>query len=232
MKPFVFQAIFILSILFIFSLSQCSSPEPPLDKMKKDLASATSYSIILEDMREEGMFSKTYYHQYRVIRDNDSRVTGWEEVPKKFYEENKNYLGMTLASKVEGVEDSTVSPPGYNYVGNQQYGHWVNDGRGGSFWEFYGKYAFFSSLFGGWYRPIYRTDYSNYGQYRSQRKPYFGKNNEFGSGGSIVKQKKPDFYQRHMGKASTSRTSFSDKVSQRVGRSRTTYRGRSGGFGK
>ena len=36
---------------------------------------------------------------------------------------------------------------GSQYVGNPHYGHWSH-GSGGSFWAWYGQYAFFSSMFG------------------------------------------------------------------------------------
>lgn len=229
-KPSIMVFFLLISIFGFFSCS--TTPENPVNKLRKSLIDVQSYSIMLEDMKTEGMFSKRYFHKYRVVQDTDSSTTGWEEVSEKYYRANENYLGMVLISKVDGVVDPSVSPPGYNYVGNSQYGKWVDDGRGGSFWEFYGKYAFFSHLFGGWYRPIYRTDYGNYSRYKSQRRPYFGRNNEYGSKGSIVKQKKPNFYERKMAKTNVSKKSFSNKVSKRVGRSRTSYRGRSGSWGK
>jgi hypothetical protein len=37
---------------------------------------------------------------------------------------------------------------GSQYVGNPHYGHWSH-GSGGSFWAWYGQYAFFSSMLGG-----------------------------------------------------------------------------------
>lgn len=37
---------------------------------------------------------------------------------------------------------------GSQYVGNPHYGHWSH-GSGGSFWAWYGQYAFFSNLMGG-----------------------------------------------------------------------------------
>jgi len=65
---------------------------------------------------------------------------------------------------------------GSQLVGNPQYGQWRNS-SGGSFWEWYGKYALFSALFrspiyyGGWSS---RRNYSYYGEagrnyYRSPR---------------------------------------------------------------
>ncbi|MFV1984069.1 MAG: hypothetical protein ACC657_11065 [Thiohalomonadales bacterium] len=56
---------------------------------------------------------------------------------------------------------------GSQLVGNPQYGNWRSNSSGGSFWEWYGKYALFSSLFrspiyyGGW---AGRRNYSYYGE--------------------------------------------------------------------
>ncbi len=46
---------------------------------------------------------------------------------------------------------------GSQYIGNPAYGHWTQDNQGNSFWEWYGKYAVFSSLFNS---PSY---YGHYG---------------------------------------------------------------------
>ncbi len=56
---------------------------------------------------------------------------------------------------------------GSQLVGNPQYGNWSSNSSGGSFWEWYGKYALFSSLFrspiyyGGW---AGNRNYSYYGE--------------------------------------------------------------------
>ncbi|MBA4367771.1 MAG: hypothetical protein C0403_09055, partial [Desulfobacterium sp.] len=154
------------------------------------------------------------------------------EVPEDYYTTNENFLGMSLASRKEGEKSAAVGPPGYNYVGDNRYGKWNTDHNGNSFWEWYGKYALFSSLFGGWYRPIYMNDFNTYSQNRSQNRPYFGRNNEFGSSGSIVKQTKPSFYERHMFKQQSRSSLFANKVASRIGRTKTGFRSRSGGFGK
>jgi len=46
---------------------------------------------------------------------------------------------------------------GSQYVGNPHYGHWSH-GSGGSFWAWYGQYAFFSSMFGS--NRYYYNDWS------------------------------------------------------------------------
>jgi hypothetical protein len=77
------------------------------------------------------------------------------------------------------MNKSTDYGPGSQYIGNPQYGRW-SQGSGGSFWAWYGQYAFFSNMFGG--RRYYYNDwgsnrgysyYSDYGRNnytsRSQR---------------------------------------------------------------
>ena len=221
-----------LCLWAVFFLSACSggsSQRLALDKIKADLADEPTYSVVLEDMREEGTFFKTYFHKYLVVKPDASTQTDWLEVPEDFYAQNQEFLGMALVSKKDGTLDNQVAPPGYSYVGDPKYGTWRQDSQGGSFWEFYGKYALFSSLFGGWNRPIYRSDYAMYNQSRSTNQPFFGRNREFGSSGSVARAKKPGFYSRRMAAA---KGSFSQKASQRTGRTKTGFRSRSGGVGK
>ncbi|MDM8515295.1 hypothetical protein QUF76_03790, partial [Desulfobacterales bacterium HSG16] len=208
------------------------STEPIFD-IKKNLSNVPSYSILLEDMKQKGNFFKDYFHKYRVVQENDSNVTGWMEVSKDFYRQNENFLGMVLAGRVDGKDIATAAPPGYQYLGNPTYGRWVSDGRGGSFWEFYGKYSLMRDCFGGWYGPsISRGSYKKYRGYHSRKKPYFGLNNKYGSSGSIVKKTRPDFFRRSQVTSASKKSSFSDKVSKRIGRKRTSMRSRSGGKGK
>ncbi len=229
----VLVAAFCLITAFVVSACGGGSPDGlPLNRIMAGLAGEPTYSILLEDMKQEGTFSKTYYHKYLVVQPDGSHKTDWHKVPKSYYNETQGFLGMALFSKKDGVKDTQVSPPGYNFVGDPEYGRWRQDAQGGSFWEFYGKYAFFSSLFGGWYHPVYRSDYSMYSQHRSRKQPFFGRNQEFGSSGKIVKTKRPGFYSRRMAGVNAGKSSFKSKASKRVGRTKTGFRSRSGGSGK
>jgi hypothetical protein len=232
MKPFrvykSFISLLAVTISAVFLFYGCGGGDLPVEKIKKALKDTPTYSIILEDMKEDGNFFKDYYHKYEVVQEKDSGITDWLEVPEDYYRTNQAFLGMTLVSKKDGKLSSDVSPPGYRYVGDSRYGRWRTDHRGSSFWEFYGKYAMFSALLGSFNRPIYRDDYNMYNQYRSRNMPYYGRNNEYGTNGSITKKTKPDFYSRKM----ASQRSFKDRVKQRTGRTRTGYRGRSGRVGK
>jgi hypothetical protein len=193
--------------------------------------------VILEDMKEEGTFFKSYYHKYKIIVKDailedtvDATETGWEEVSKEFFRRHLPFLGMTIWVKKDGKESASAGPPGYEYVGDSRYGSWHRGSSGGSFWVFYGQYRLLSDLLGP--GPIYRNHYNTYGTYRSQNRPYYGPNKQYGTNGSVTKSQKPNFYNRRMSREMVKKASFSQRVNQRVGRTRTSVRGRSGRAGK
>jgi len=222
---FFFGAVMVLA-LFLWGCG--SGPEDPLETIKQSMEDESTYSVVLNDMREEGAIFKDFYHKYLVVLPDKSVETDWFKVDENYYNQNREFLGMALLTKKEGEVNTTPSPPGYDFVGDSKYGRWQEDNSGNSFWEFYGKYALISSLFGGWYRPVYMNDYQGYQRHRAQNRPFFGKNKEFGSTGKIAKKKRPGFYSQRMAKKS----SFANKLKKRIGRSKTGFRSRSGGFGK
>ena len=230
----IFTQIFIFSILSIFLLS-CARPRSPVEKLEAKLAGVPEYSIILNDMQMGGTFFKSYHHKYKVVQGEEAFLTNWLRVSENTFRNNQKFLGMTLVSKSkDGQKTNTPYPPGYQYVGNAQYGQWRQDNRGNSFWEFYGKYALISSLFGMGHRPFYRSDYNNYRTYQTNRRPYFGPKREYGTGGTHTKRTNPTFFERRMAKQKMAKSSFSKRVNSRFGGSRSTYgSGRGfGGFGK
>jgi hypothetical protein len=220
----------VLALLVLAAgLGGCGAGRLPLETLQQDLKDAPTYSIILEDMDVKGNFFPTYYQRYKVVQESKEYTTDWMQVPEEYYRRTENFLGMTLVSKKDGKIDSDPGPAGYSYVGNPRYGQW-QEGPGGSFWVFYGQYRLLSDLLGG--RRVFRTDYSNYERYRSQGRPYYGENNEFGTNGSVTRGQKPDFFARRMARLEASRQAFSDRVASRTGRTRMSGRGRSFGMGK
>ena len=216
----------------------------PVARLKSDLKQYPEYSVILEDMRVDGNFFKDYYHRYKVFYgqkssgaeelEYQSTITKWYKINKKEYKKYANNLGMVLASKSkDGKVSDAQHPPGYQYVGDQRYGQWRRDDRGGSFWEFYGKYAFFSHMFGMFSRPIYRNDWNSYRSYRSSGRPYYGSNRQYGTNGSYTKRTNKTFFERRKQREQVRKSRFSQRVKQRARRSRMSgMRSRSGGFGK
>lgn len=207
----------------------------PVQKIMQDLKDAPEYTIILNDMKEEGTFSSDYFHKYKIIQDTTERTTRWIEVSKRFYQQNQNYLGMALAAKTKAGLNQTPAPPGYHHVGNPHYGQWRTDNRGSSFWEFYGKYAMFSSLLsgGGLFgrRNIYRNDYDDYRRYSNQGRPYYGSRNQYGTSGSFTQKAKPSFFTRRKNMMRQRKSAFASRARSRMSRSRRAS-SRSRGFGK
>jgi len=66
-------------------------------------------------------------------------------------------LSRDASARLNNAEDFGT---GSQLVGNPNYGSWQTQSSGGSFWQWYGQYAFFSSMF---HRSIY---YSNWGRHR------------------------------------------------------------------
>ena len=221
--------LFLLATLF--SAAGCATNvEDPLSKISASLANQPAWSIILEDMREEGNFFTAYFQKYRIVTDEGSKLTDWYPVPEKMYKRYEPFLGMTIRVKDAESEKEVVGPPGYEHVGDTRYGRWQVDGSGRSFWVFYGQYRLFSDLLGG--RPVYRDHYRDYQSHTRTKRPYYGPNKGYGTAGTITRQQKPDFFQRRAAKIRAKKTSFSDKVNRRIGRSKTRARSRSSSFGK
>ncbi|MCF8372488.1 MAG: hypothetical protein K9H64_12740 [Bacteroidales bacterium] len=209
-------------MLFMVSCGGKEFVKNPVDTLIRDMNSESVFSIILYDMEVEGNFSKTYKHQYQIITEKDSipqeKLTDWYPVSKDFFTYHENNMGMEIASKGrDGKVDKTVSPAGYsNYVGNPQYGNWVQR-DGGSFWEFYGKYAMLSSVFHMMTYPArmsYYNDYRSnyYGRGRSYYGPTTGGRSTYGTYSDYNTKTKPN-------SRFTRSSSFKNKVNSRVQRS-------------
>lgn len=139
----------VLATAFICAACGGGPKVPPIENLKLGLKDVASYSILLEEMKDEGNFSKSYFHKYRVVQDEDFWITDWFAVSKEYYQLNASFMGMALVTKKEGKTDDKPSPPGYNHVGNPKYGRWATGSSGRSFWEFYGQYRLMTDLFGG-----------------------------------------------------------------------------------
>ncbi len=202
-------------------LLQGCAQTPPLKRLQAQLASAPEYAITLEDMQEEGTFFPAYYHKYRIVQGDTARTTDWQRVSESVYRANENFLGMTLAAKTAGGVNTTPHPPGYDYVGNPQYGQWRSGSGGRSFWEFYGQYALMRDLLGMGGRTFYRNDYNSYRSYRNQypTRPYYGRTGrEYGTSGTVTQRTKPSFFERRRVRDTARRERFQQKFRRRVSR--------------
>ena len=76
---------------------------------------------------------------------------------------------------LDGVkeEDKANEQVAHQLVGNPQYGSWQTNASGGTFWAWYGQYAFFSNLFGGPYRYSTWAGTRGYSYYNDAGRDYY-----------------------------------------------------------
>jgi hypothetical protein len=252
MKNSKILAIVVTGILISVIIKSCSFgnerkyEKTPVDKMILSLSKESDYSILLADMDNR---DNSYYHKYTTLIEKPDTVlvrkTDWEKVSDIFFDTHINNLGMAIVSKKDGEISKVASPAGYNnYVGNEKYGRWENR-NGGSFWAFYGQYAFMSTLFNMNSYPARRSYYDDYrgGGYYGSR-PYYGPRGNTvygtksytsrGNGKSTTWASKPSSFKNNV-RSQVSRSAKQSK--SRTSRNSSRYtksssRSRSGGFGK
>lgn len=220
--------------------------EEGLDTVIKQYRDTPDYTIILYDQNYE---NGKYLHQYQVLIPKtdstfDTQVTEFLPVSDRFFNANIDHLGMEMAHKKDGIVSKNVAPAGYSqYVGNPHYGHWVQR-DGNSFWAFYGKYAFMSSMFHMMATPArygywndYNRNYAPYGKSYTGPNHYYGTksymNSRNGKNTSWSRQSssfRNDVRSRVQRSASTSKSRVSRSGSRYSSRSGSRSRG--GGFGK
>jgi len=248
-----FFAIMIGVAFIFFGATRCNNSSSggyeknPVDLLIQDMMDHNSFSVILYDMDlQSAGWSNQYMHKYLVLKTLDSSsspeqfYTDWQPVNQSFFNQHKDHLGMELASKKEGeAVNKETAPPGWgSYVGNERYGEWKTNSNGETFWSFYGKYMFMSSMFHLATRPIYRSYYNDYyGGYYGRGRTYFGPtvggSSYYGTNSSYTQKTRPDFFTRRKQKNGFTSTSSSRRTrsSSRWGGG-GSYRSRGGGFGK
>jgi hypothetical protein len=240
-----------LCFCLVASMWACGSSEKKkkydepsaVDKMVRDMDTEKTYAIVLHDMQMDEA-KNLYQHKYKVTKNlqdstsaKKSQIGDWVKVDEKFFAQNLNNMGLELASKDEnGKIHKTPAPPGFNgYVGNEKYGNWKQDNNGNSFWEFYGKYMFMSSMINMMTTPVYRTTYYDYGAYRNNpataNRPYYGNSGQYGTNGTQTRSANPSFYERKQQQSQMS--SFRQKVESNPARytRSSTSSGNSNGTG-
>lgn len=248
-------------LMFTSLLSGCVSNsnkvvyhKSPVDILVRDISNENNFSIILHDMDYDES-GDIYKHQYNILIEKPDTVltktTRWYNVSPVFFEKHKENMGMEIVSKKNGKLSKAAAPAGYsNYVGNEKYGRWVQR-DGGSFWEFYGRYAFMSSMFRMAMFPIrysywndYHRNYYNYGRpyygpsYNGR--PMYGTRSAYsGTNTSSKWNNKPSSFKNRVRQkvsrsaSNTRRRSMSSRRSRTSSRySRSSTRSRGGGFGK
>ena len=253
----------VVAFMFIYiSFIGCSSDnnrnqqvkyeKSPVDILIRDLAAEQNFSVILFDMDYTEQ-TDTYKHKYNVLIEKKDSVyvqnLDWVNVSSTFFNANVDNMGMEIASKKDGKVSKAIAPAGYSkYVGNEKYGQWRERG-GNRFWEYYGRYAFMSSMFRMSMYPVRYSYWNNYhsNYYGSGRSYYgpttngrnmYGTNSSYNnSNTSSTWNKKPaNFKSSVRSKVSRSATASKKAAAQRTRNSsrysRSSTRSRGGGFGK
>jgi len=130
-----------------------------------------------------------YYHRYDIIENGQRRTTDWVQVTADYYYAHQKDVGMEVVSKPYGMYESEAStvtaPAGMSYVGNGRYGEWRTDYNGHTYWHYHGLYSFMNDLlYSGHY--YFRYEYDDYLSAYRAHKPYYGKYNEYGTGGTAT----------------------------------------------
>ncbi|MDA3890161.1 MAG: hypothetical protein PF517_00700 [Salinivirgaceae bacterium] len=224
----------------------------PVDVLIRDLNSEQNFNITLMDMDFSEETDK-YKHKYNILVERPDSVyakeTAWLPVSAAFFNANMENMGMEIASKLDGKVSKNTAPAGYsNYIGNEKYGQW-RERDGGSFWEFYGKYAFMSSMFRMAMFPVRHSYWNDYrGNYYGSGRSYYGPTSNgsrmYGTNSTYAKNntnskwnsKSSNFKSRVQNKVRRSAASKKRAATQRT-RSSNRYsssstRSRGGSFGK
>lgn len=217
-------------------ITGCGRTPDPVEQASRDLERYPEYAVMIEDLKVEDGFFPDYFLRLRIMTASGQRVAGkdtlvyedrvtkWQEVEEEVMARYQHYLGMVVASKTLDGQRTTARqahPPGYQYVGNSQYGSW----GGGGFWQFYGQYAFMSHMLGGF--GVGRRDYGDYRRNREVGRPHYGPTRQgrqtFGTAGTQTRKTRPSFYQRYQQRSAGGGRGFASRT--------TTSRG-GGRFGK
>ncbi len=154
-------------------------------------------SVILTDIHSTGFIIKTYYHKYKVVYGFQSFEELIIRTPRKFMEESKPFLGMSVFRRFKnnGKEDFTPLPPGSIFIGDINFGNWV-DINGSKTWKFFRVYRQIP-IYLGWrdFKPSFQV-YTKIQDALDDGTPYYGSNDEFGLNGSITKEAFPKYFNR------------------------------------
>ncbi|MEC7275584.1 MAG: hypothetical protein VXV96_04620 [Bdellovibrionota bacterium] len=186
--------LYTLLILLFLGLSKSFSPssqKTSFVQTKLDLPSLTTgapVSIVLTDAFDAGFLIKTYYLKLKIVHGFKQPETLVVRTNKKFYNENKDNVGMSLFRRMEreNKESLTPLPPGSIYVGDPAFGAWRYHNSGERRWHFHRVYRHFARQF---YWGDYRPNYDFFEKLKIHQKneqPFYGLNGEFGTKGTLT----------------------------------------------
>ena len=202
-----------------------------------------------KDGTTEGPLFKSLKNRFQGIKDNTEQFPSWKEKHAELVAiangANFSIYNDALSDTVNVIADlsrgelarvnavsqeveqkmnkSSDYGAGSQMIGNPHYGRWSH-GSGGSFWAWYGQYAFFSSMFGGrrhyyndwgrnrgysYYHDYGRNNYTSRSQRASQRDVDTRARKQFGSRGGY----KSPYSKSRAGSSGISRNSTAQQQS-------------------
>ena len=188
-------SIYLLLIFLYLGISKSLNPSRNTTLFIKDkYALADSFrsrplSVMVIDVKEVGLFMKTYLQKFLLIEGFEDSTEVIVQTPKKFFEENKNYIGLSILRRSELSEfpSFTPMPPGILFMGDPSYGYWKISSSGDKKWHFYRAYKNLPKLFAyGNYRPNYKMLKAARVALKNDI-PFYGLNQEFGPNGELTK---------------------------------------------
>lgn len=228
-KPVVALVIFGLFLVgglcTMSTSNRSSSKASSLAQIERAMQGVPSYSVTVADASKSGNFLSSYGLQYAIEQQGEVALTDWFSVDEQEYNAFAPKRGMTVLTYKDGVRNATVAPPGYQHVGDPQYGSWERDSSGNSFWVFYGQYRLMSDMMGmALGGRMSQNDYNNYRRTSTTPPPPPpGK-----------AQERNNFYNSRMKREAAANTAFASRVNQRIGRTAasTSTRSRGASAGK
>ena len=201
------------------------------------------------DGTTQGPLFKSLKNRFQGIKDNTEQFPSWKEKHAELVAiangANLSIYNDALSDTVNVIADlsrgelarvnavsqeveqkmnkSSDYGAGSQLIGNPHYGRWSH-GSGGSFWAWYGQYAFFSSMFGGrrhyyndwgsnrgysYYHDYGRNNYTSRSQRASQRNVDTRARKQFGSRGGY----KSPYSKSRAGSSGISRNSTAQQQS-------------------
>lgn len=212
------KAIVFCSLLLLYlGLSKSLSPsEFGIDyvfneESLSNLVTGAPISVILIDTHSTGFIIKTYYHKYKVVYGFQTYDELIVRTSRTFTALHAKNIGMSIFRRAENLEESfTPLPPGTVFIGDRDFGRWRESQKFGRVWQFYRAYRYLPQYLGLDEFPITYSFFQEIQKRQRENKPFYGFNDEFGTGGSITKKEFPAYFKKNRNEDIDFRKYFAD----------------------
>lgn len=160
------------------------------------LVGGSPVSVILTDTHSTGFIIKTHYQKYKVVYGFQTYDELIVRTSRSFALATQNYIGMSIFRRTEELQESfTPLPPGSVFIGDRDFGRWINSSVG-KVWQFYRAYRYLPQYLGiEKFKPTF-SFYQEVIKAERENKPFYGFNDEFGLNGSITQEEFPAYFKK------------------------------------